>query len=62
MAAFTYTIGIMFGDLSHSLFMILILMAAFGSALTIIGDAPFDQGWDRTIVLLLQEVKLLLPG
>mmetsp|Transcript_2496 Transcript_2496/g.5982 ORF Transcript_2496/g.5982 Transcript_2496/m.5982 type:complete len:1471 (-) Transcript_2496:34-4446(-) len=56
MAAFTYTIGIMFGDLSHSLFMILILMAAFGSALTIIGDAPFDQGWDRTIVLLLQEV------
>ncbi|EKX33176.1 hypothetical protein GUITHDRAFT_120657 [Guillardia theta CCMP2712] len=56
MAAFTYTIGIMFGDLYHSLFMILILIAAFGSALTILGDPPFDQGWDRTIVLLLQEV------
>eukprot|EP00960_Hanusia_phi_P077698 768729-Hanusia_phi.AAC.5 len=72
MAAFTYTIGIMFNDLSHSLFMILILIAGpaigdmrvdfakrvsgFGSALTILGDAPFDQGWDTTVVLLFQEV------
>jgi len=56
MAAFTYTIGIMVNDLSHSLFMILILIAGFGSALTILGDAPFDQGWDTSVVLLFQEV------
>ncbi|EKX39126.1 hypothetical protein GUITHDRAFT_143733 [Guillardia theta CCMP2712] len=56
LAAFTYTIGIMFLDISHSLFMIFILISAFGSALTMIGEPPFDQGWDHTLAVLLQEV------
>jgi len=44
MAAFTYTVGIMLNDLAHSLFIIMVLIAAFGSALSILEDAPFDQG------------------
>jgi len=56
LAAFTYTIGIMFLDISHSLFMIFILISGFGSALTMIGEPPFDQGWDTTLAVLLQEV------
>uniref|UniRef100_A0A7S4PAX6 Globin family profile domain-containing protein n=3 Tax=Guillardia theta TaxID=55529 RepID=A0A7S4PAX6_GUITH len=56
MAAFIYTIGIMFHDLSHSLFMIVILIFGFGSALTLIDDPPFDEGWDQSVVVLLQEV------
>ena len=56
MSAFTYTVGIMLQDLAHSLFIILVLIFAFGSALSILEDPPFDQGFDRTIVCLVQEV------
>lgn len=56
MAAFTYTVGIMLQDLAHSLFIICVLIASFGSALSILEDPPFDQGFDRTVVCLVQEV------
>ena len=56
MAAFTYTVGIMLQDLAHSLFIILVLVASFGSALSILEDPPFDQGFDMTVVSLVQEV------
>lgn len=56
MAAFTYTIGKMFADLSHSLFMIIMLLLAFGSALNITQSPPFDEGLDQTLLVLLQEV------
>ena len=56
MSAFTYTVGIMLNDLAHSLFIILVLIFSFGSALSILEDPPFDQGFDRTVVSLVQEV------
>ena len=56
MSAFTYTVGIMLNDLAHSLFIILVLIFSFGSALSILEDPPFDQGFDKTIVSLVQEV------
>ena len=56
MAAFTFSLGIMISDLSHSLFFIGILLLAFGSALTNIGDEGYDQGLDVTLALLLKDV------
>eukprot|EP00960_Hanusia_phi_P027927 747112-Hanusia_phi.AAC.3 len=58
MAAFTYTIGIMLNDISHSLFMILVLLAAFGSALTVLAEGPFNEGLDTTLVVLFQTVRV----
>ena len=43
MAAFTYTIGIMINDLSHSFLMIGILLMAFASALAILNEPPFNS-------------------
>lgn len=39
-------------------FFFLCYLQGFGSALSIIGDPPFDEGWDTTAVILLQEVNL----
>jgi len=55
MAAFTFSLGIMIRDISHSLFFIGILLMAFGSALTSIADEGYDQGLDRTISDLIQD-------
>eukprot|EP00802_Teleaulax_amphioxeia_P004181 Tamp_04185.p1 GENE.Tamp_04185~~Tamp_04185.p1 ORF type:complete len:777 (+),score=205.16 Tamp_04185:586-2916(+) len=56
MAAFSYSVGSMLKDLLHTLFLILVLMLAFGSALSILEEDPFNAGFDVTLVLLLQEV------
>jgi hypothetical protein len=56
MAAFSYSVGSMFKDLVHTLFLILVLLMAFGSALSIQEEEPFNSGFDVTIVRLLQEV------
>jgi len=51
MAAFTYIIGIMVDDLTNTFVMILILLLAFASALSIIHDAPFSTLQDSVVVL-----------
>mmetsp|Transcript_30810 Transcript_30810/g.48271 ORF Transcript_30810/g.48271 Transcript_30810/m.48271 type:complete len:252 (-) Transcript_30810:221-976(-) len=56
MAAFIYTIGMMITDLSHSLFMIFVLLMTFGASLHVMDEEPFDEGFDNTVILLLQEV------
>ena len=56
MAAFSYSVGSMFKDLLHTLFLILVLLMAFGSALSILEEEPFNSGFDVTVVRLLQEV------
>jgi hypothetical protein len=56
MAAFTFSLGIMISDLSHSLFFIGILLLAFGSALTNIGDEGYDKGLDVTLALLIKDI------
>jgi hypothetical protein len=56
MAAFTFSLGIMISDLSHSLFFIGILLLAFGSALTNIADEGYDQGLDVTLAALIKDV------
>jgi hypothetical protein len=56
MAAFTFSLGIMISDLSHSLFFIGILLLAFGSALTNVGDEGYDQGLDVTLASLIKDV------
>jgi hypothetical protein len=56
MAAFTFSLGIMIKDISHSLFFIGILLLAFGSALTSIADEGYDQGLDQTISDLIQDI------
>eukprot|EP00960_Hanusia_phi_P036820 752542-Hanusia_phi.AAC.3 len=42
---------------SMAAFMLSLLESGFGSALSIIGDPPFDEGWDTTAVILLQQVE-----
>jgi len=56
MAAFTFSLGIMISDLSHSLFFIGILLLAFGSALTRIADEGYDQGLDVTLAALIKQI------
>lgn len=55
MAAFTYTVGIMVHDLAHSLFIIGVLIAAFGSALTILEDEPFHEGQKKRMTRTRRE-------
>ena len=57
MAAFSYSVSSMFKDLLRTLFLILVLLMAFGSALSILDeDEPFNSGFDVTVVRLLEEV------
>ena len=56
MAAFTFSLGIMISDLSHSLFFMVLLVLSFGSALSFISDEPYADGLDATIVTLIKEV------
>ena len=55
MAAFTYTIGIMINDLSHSFLMIGILLMAFASALAILNEPPFNS-FTESLLILIEEV------
>ena len=56
LSAFTFSLGIMLHDLSHSLFFIALLLLAFGSSLSIIKEDPYDEGFDGTLLKLMYEV------
>lgn len=59
MAAFSYTIGIMFQDVLHNLVVIAIFLLAFASALTVIDEKPMLSNFSGWTLLLMREVLSL---